>query len=212
MRRARASSQRKYLRRRRPQSLAKKAYALAKKAYRMPELKYVTGDTVGTNVNFNGFSFQSCIPAQGTSDTTRLGDKVICKRFTMNGCFLTNGAGLPAICRIIGIINKEQAIPTITNILQNTASERAVFSPYIWDTNMIYKKIYDRTFNLSSQEYASEGKKEFHININLRNLRASFMAASTTTVSNAVQWFFLSDRNVNTPTVSYVWRTTFVDA
>lgn len=145
----------KYKRRR--QGITKYSLMLAKKALKSTnrmnkarELKFL--DLSGNSVDIDelGIGVTLNDSTKGTTQTTRVGNKIYNSSIQIRGSFFLNGLTSTTIRFII--IRDKPNITGVANVLQNYGGTTfsVPISPYVRDNKLDYKVIYDKTYYMSN--------------------------------------------------------------
>lgn len=173
------------------------------------EFKYDTTSIIGGISDDTTGSIQTvCNPAQGTSVTQREGDSIKMKNLTLRGQFdQSNAMNNNSVCRIIVLIDKENAITTLANLLQITGNANVVNSPKLEDTKYDSRILLDKTY-VTSLAYPI---RQFDEVITIDE-HTHFTAGTATVANNALKIFAFSNIGVVTaPLVNYLAKVTYLD-
>lgn len=195
--------------------LERKVKNLSKKVYRSePEGKYTNGIENAANSSYDG-SLRTVFepPAQGSSDTTRVGDSFRMKNLDLN--FVMNAGATTCALRVIVFVDKKNFSTAVTDVLESgtigvTRLLNAVNALYVHDYEDKYTILYDRTFVLSG---TGDNIASFRKRFNLRGKICRQLAATTAITENAIKMIYISGSAAGaTPQVQWQSRGNFVDA
>lgn len=154
---------------------------------------------------------------QGTTSTTRIGDKISAKRCTIHGYISGTALTEDAIIRVVVFRSKQNnnALADWGDLFQDS-TDSTVTSFRRWDTKKLYKVYSDQTYTMGVA--ADEGVTSlipFNINIKLKN-NVHYTAntgAVTDIRTNAMYIICCSNvAGANWPTVSFKSRFTYYDS
>lgn len=185
-----------------------------KVAHSAPEIKYTNQLEDAVNSSYDGaLRTISGSPAQGSSDTTRVGDtyrhKDVELRMVMNAGATTCGL------RVIVFIDKRNFSTAVTDVLESgtIGSSRlvnALNALYVHDYKDKYKFLYDKTFVLSG---TGDNIKSIVKRFNLNGLICQQLAGTTAITRNAVKMIFISgSASGATPNVQWQARNNYMDS
>lgn len=153
--------------------------------------------------------------AQGTTDVTRIGDQLTIRSLQFNFSALV--ADSTNLLRLVIFQWFEQTgtIPTypdMSQILIDTGSGRAVFSPYSHDYRYDFKVLFDRTYVLDGVQVPVITRKIFIKRFPPKHRKIQFVGASNTNYTNGLFALLVSDSAAAThPTVTYSGKFNFSD-
>lgn len=104
--------------------------------------------------NYSGIITDISAIAQGQTDTTRVGDKVILLSLQFKGVVTVPnpdiGTEIQQIIRVIYFIYKDDTTPVVGTIMESTGDPNAINSPFIHDRQVKRKVLYDKCFTVKS--------------------------------------------------------------
>lgn len=173
------------------------------------EMKYVDSSQTGVSISNTGGLYSLSVMAQGDTQETRQGQKILAKDLLLRGSLQVNASATSTRVRMIIGVDKmgNGAYPTTTDILDSAS----VYAPLdIDDSQGRFVILYDRLYNLETDGKDSVAfkiykKLDFHI---------AFKGTTATEADigkNYIWILFLTDEAVNTPTVSYIARMKYYD-
>lgn len=192
--------------------MAYKALRLARKVANAVNVEYKIYDTTITGVtpDWAGTSSVLNIPAQGTTQTTRIGDSIKCQNLTLRGAVYANTtAGTSNLVRLILIWDEQNQYSTLSDLLEVTGSTQAVFSPKNYGRRFRSKVLWDRLFNVSVAQGVSviPFDEVFQLDVHTQ-----FSAGTTTQFSGSLRLVMLSDKVTSLlPVVNAYARLSYTD-
>ena len=129
--------------------MAAKAYAMAKALKKSTNIEYKIADiTDNASVSFSGYLAQLNNISQGITDSTRVGDSCKIQNLVFRTLLARNGAD--AQMRLILFWDKQAKVTSSSDILQNTGTIFSPLSPKNYDKRFQTKILYDKVFNLNT--------------------------------------------------------------
>lgn len=161
-----------------------------------PELKY-KDYAHNAVVDYNGTIYDiSSTIAQGSSDTTRIGDALVIKGFK---CIGHGGAtaAVNTVFRVLFVLDKHGTITAVNEVLKTVGSFAAVDSQYVFDA--IDKRseaivLADKRFTIGGNG-TSRTNGLFDFNVRLKYpARSDYLAGSTSCSKNSLLMIMISDQ------------------
>ncbi len=186
---------------------ARKALHIALMTKKLLNVEYKFHDvTASGQADFNGSLATLNTIAQGTTDTTRVGDSLLMKNLTFR---IRCSAQITTWFRFIVFIDKQNQILTVADYLQQIGSAFAVNSPKNHDKRFLSRVLLDKTYAISingKQNYESNGfvKIDKHV---------QFQAGSTTINNNEIKLLVISSDApaANNPSFVMYYRISYID-
>lgn len=187
--------------------LARKALREARKnkVNNQGEGKFID-TTASTAVSWTQAATILNIPAQGQTDSTRVGDHIKTKKITIRGHAIGNASATLTSIRIIVFVDKAS---DQSGLLENNDTVYTPFNSKTHDGRFKTKVLIDEMITLDNTHNA-EGF-QFHVPIPEKYQNCQFLAASTTPIQNSVKILLVSNEQTNTPTVTWYARCNFTD-
>lgn len=171
---------------------------------------YVTQTTINPNNNGQIVSLNSGI-VQGTGDSQRTGDSIKMKTLTIRGQLQaqSNLPGAAELVRIIIFLDKQNEITTGAELLNIIGSNLSVLSPKDDDKYYQTSFLYDRTFNMSLNQYP---QKIFKKIIKL-NTHVKYNNTNNDIENGALKLFYVTQQPVTTGAthLQFSSKLTFMD-
>lgn len=191
--------------------MAASAYFTAKALKKADNIEYKIYDVSNSAISpdYNGTSVVLNNPAQGSTDTTRIGDSIKCQNLVLRGSVSANiTAGTTNLVRLILIWDTQNQYSTLSDLLEVVGS-LAVFSPKNYDRRFRNKVLWDRTFCVS----VSQGQATIPFDeVFSLNDHTQFSAGTTTQFSGSLRLVMVSDKVTSLlPSVNYYSRLSFTD-
>lgn len=144
-------------------------------------------------------------PAQGLTDSMRVGDSILNKSLNISG--VVSYGGSTAIARVMIIWDKQNKITLPIDALEVVGNQFAVFSPKRKDNKREFRVLYDRLFTVDSQ------KLQVLYNVDFKNLdtHTQFDNGTTTINSGAYKVIFISDVAAGQPNINQYRRFEYID-
>jgi len=203
------------VRRPRKTTILRRVKALATKVNaQAPELKYAQQTEIAGNSSYDGtLRTVSAAPAQGNTDTSRVGDSLKIKNIEFR--MTTNSTATTAL-RVIIFIDKRNFSSAVTDFLESGTigianSVNAVNALKVHDYSSKYRVLYDKVITVRPNTAGFHSVvKNFHFK---NGLKMEFLAGATTVIRNAVKMIYISANSSGfTPAVNWQARTNFYDA
>lgn len=183
---------------------------LAKQA----ETKYFELGVTATGVDYAGTLTNLTVVPQGTTDSTRIGDKLVIRGLNIK--YEVIAADSTQMVRVMLFQwhpNTQLLSPIMSDILVSTtlSTTNAPLANNVWDYQNQYTVLYDRVHRLDSLEKASDIVRK---NINLRYAKKTIVFyAATTAASEHIYMLVVSDSSAAPhPTIQYQTRLTYDDS
>lgn len=185
-------------------------------------VKRLIANRIETKQYFNAFTpasltntasyFELLQPANGTTDITRIGDKVRPLRLEIGiSLIVSDVTQLIRLCVIQWFKNTTPTDAEVFNDTTNDTSKLMGAMNHDSQRSKILKVVWDRTYSLNT---VSNTNKMIRKNLNLSQLRPTSWIAGAST--NAIGGYFLvamSDSSaIGHPTIAAAWRIRFKDA
>lgn len=144
--------------------------------------------------------------AQGTTDITRTGDRIRCRRIWFSGKLNGNAAATGAVMgRVIVVVwnpvgSSAVNAPVASQIIQHSATY-GPHGSYSRDFGDSYQVVYDARFSLNPAGTSAENEV-FHCDREIM-VDCEFTAGATTPTTNNFYLFFLTDTAINVPNCTY---------
>lgn len=182
------------------------------------ELKYHVSQTSVLSVGAAGQIFQISDIAQGDTDQTRDGDRLMLKKFFVRGVVQYSDA--TNLFRLIFFQWKPATTPTIASVLLNGPSGNPdVWSSYTHDLRQQVNILWDKTWHLEGNASASTSpltttsQRMFKVTIARRFAKQLQYTGGTTTGTNQIWYLALSDSSaVGHPTMTMSVKFHFTDS
>lgn len=147
--------------------------------------------------------------AQGTTDITRTGDRIRCKRIWVQGYFVGNAAATgPTLARLIVVNDISNTITTALQVISHNAGF-GTMGAYSRDWGDLFQVIYD-TVHVVYPAATSGQIDVFHCDREIQ-IDSEFNAGGTTPVANNIKCFFLTTIGANFPVTSFSTTVWFED-
>lgn len=193
-------------------SMAYSALKMAKQVKRLVnvESKFYDINSAGT-CDYNGVIVPLCIPAQGITDGTRVGDSIKCQHLSMRLHVFANTSAASTVRSIVRCIifeDKQNKVSAGGDLLQIFGTGQGVLSPKYWDNRFETKVLYDKTWTLDNINQTGR-----HESIELPLGHHSQFEAGTTAINTGSYKMLYFSNHVATdlPTFNYVSRVTYTD-
>lgn len=152
--------------------------------------------------------------AQGTTDTSRVGDEVAMKFLRFKYTVKTEGDRYNLLRVIVfqWYTHSTYRVPTIAEILQSTANSYAIHSPYIHDYRHSFGVLYDKVHRMvyDADNEAMIVNKKVPLKYAKKNIH---FEAGTTDGANKLYLLVVSDSAaVNHPSILYYTRLWYTDS
>lgn len=215
--------------RRTPQKQAKRAtgyrprYGEIQRAVRqelMKEIEPKVHYTSGNNLllaTWNGYVVDLNDMSQGTTYTTRIGDRVRMKGVSFR--FLAQGANATTLCaiRVMLIHWKDNSTPTGADILETTGSHLALLSPKRWHNRKEFNVLFDSGRLTLWYPNIATGGTPIVVDSGLilksvKNLVCDYDAGATTCNNRLYLLFFEDSASSANVQFSYYAKATYTDA
>lgn len=141
--------------------------------------------------------------SQGTSDTTRNGDKLLMKNLELR--WSLTGADTTNFYRIVVYIDKDGGSGTVPMI--TSGSVDAPTSLYNHDYRRQFRILSDRMYGMSA---GGPNTHNGHTTISLKNIESSYTGATTTCIRNALYVAVVSDSAAGNPQLYMKTRMRFL--
>lgn len=179
---------------------------------RKPEQKYADQSELNANSSYDG-SLRTIVaaPAQGSSDTTRVGDSYRPLNIKLGMAF--NAAVTTAI-RVIVFIDKRNFSTAVTDVLESGFIGAAnglntINAPFVHDYLSKYTILMDRVYRF---DVTGDNINTFKKTFNLKGHTVEMLAGTTTIVRNAVKMIYITGLVAGaTPNVNWHARTNYID-
>lgn len=192
-------------------AVAYKALKLARSIKQSQETKFIDYTFSHNNVSWTGtLSGALNDPAQGTTDSERIGDSIRCTSVQIRARLSRAGATIAGV-RIIVIWDKHNTIANVNDILQITGNVYAPLSPLYNDGRSNFVLLMDRYLNVSEylKNYSFFSKR-------LRlNKTTDFAAGGLVIEKGSLHVMTISDVDPavgNKPDINYVTRVYYQDS
>jgi hypothetical protein len=191
---------------------------------RMAEKKYFDVSSAANNVTFNGTIASLSDVTQGTTDITRVGDKLTMNSVELKFFAVPGTATLYSVVRLVVFLWRDDTTPTVNDLMQAGAGTSMLpLSPLDHDDRAKRKILYDKYFtmtydNYGANQYGANAIKVFKTFMdlkkwNLRDRTVSYFAGGTAGFNKI--WIFYGSTNgtgANQPvSLSYYSRINFTD-
>lgn len=171
-------------------------------------LKYTVLETTLTGSNLTSATPLSLIvSSQGTTDITRIGDRIRLRRIWLTGRLYGAAAAASAsVSRILVVLWNPVGVgasnpPVASQVLQGSASYLP-FAAYSRDYGDSYQVVYDAVFSANPLSASSE-MEVFHLDREI-TVDATFSAGATTPTTNNLYIFLVSDvSGANQPVITF---------
>lgn len=156
-------------------------------------------------------------PIQGDEDTSRIGDRIICKKLEVNQLCLQGGSSATAV-RILIIHDFNNTITTAAQVFAGYSGDFAtVYQPITWDSKSNFKILHDAFIPIRSWDESGVGRvsiaavSRFTLKF---NIQTRFDSTSTTINAGSIKLVFASNApNTGTkPSLNAYYRLVFVDS
>lgn len=195
-------------------STANKALRLARKVANLVNIEFKYKDTSLSQTAFDWSGSIATLnnPAQGQTDTTRIGDSIKVQSLKIRGTVNNaSGANITSNCRLIVFWDEQEQISTAADLLENTASTVTPFSPKHYDKRFRSIVLFDQMVTMSSVSGSNSAFRNFEIELPIGK-HTQFSAASTTINTGALKFLYISDLvTSNLPTITYYARVFYTD-
>ena len=159
------------------------------------ELKYADYTTTAQSIDWLGITYPLSDIAQGDSDTTRDGDRILVKNLSWSFYFRYNAQALATSCNVVRLIIYSwkpfygDIAPTGTKILVSTGNLYSACGPYVHDGRNQFTVLVDQHCSLDAAGtpavLISGSRKLDHV--------IQYKAASTTNASGGLYALVISD-------------------
>lgn len=171
-----------------------------------PWLKYSVLETSVTGSHLTSVAGTALLAVnQGTTDITRVGDRLKVKRLWVSGKVYGNASQTgPVSGRVVIALWNPPAVAANVPVASQVIQASAGFLPYgsySRDFGDSYQVVYDALFSVN-QLTASAEAELFHIDRKL-NVDVEFNAAGTAPVTNQLYIWLMSDVSANQPTMNF---------
>lgn len=191
-------------------SMAYSALKMAKRLKDMVNTEYKYYDQqVNASYDHTGNLNILNTPAQGQTDTTRIGDSIKIQNLTLRGYIYANALATSTLFRLMVIWDPQNKSSATSDILQNIASVYAPISPKNYDKKFQTKVLLDKCYSIVSGG-ADSAMRQFDFVLPI-NQHTQFDAASTTINTGALKILLVSAAGANLPTCVYSARVTYTD-
>lgn len=191
-------------------SMAYSALKMAKRLKDMVNTEYKFYDqNVNASYDHTGNLNILNTPAQGQTDTTRIGDSIKVQNLTLRGYIYANAAAVSTLFRIMVLWDPQNKSTATSDILANVASVYAPISPKNYDKKFQTRVLHDKCYSIVSGG-ADSAMRQFDVVIPV-NQHTQFEAGSTTINTGALKILLISAAGVNLPTCVYTARVTYTD-
>lgn len=162
----------------------------------------------GTSITSTGTVTSIGMPAQGLAYNQRVADRIKLDRIDFSFNLLGNSANNSDVvrCVVVQEIGASTGAPTITQILQSSASQSAL----LYNMNKLYDVLYDHSFSLTPN--GDSFTRAIRLNLKPGIKGISFVAGSTTPYSGQIYVLWLSGNSTNAVIANTYWRLWFVDS
>lgn len=188
--------------------MAYKALKLARRVADAVNIEYKICD-ISSNAgatDYNGGVASLVSIAQGTTDSTRIGDSCKLQNLTFRWQAARNGQD--AQLRFMLIWDPQNQITGVTDVLASIGSNLSIVSPKNYDKRFRSRVLHDQTVSLTSGN-ATIHNGDIVISI---NQHTQFSAATTTILTGDLKLLVISNVvTTNLPTFSYYSRLSFTD-
>lgn len=200
---------------------------LIKSTYTIPEKKYIDNATRGQAVTNSGVLFLLNGLTQGTSATTRVGQRIMMKNFHLKCLILAAQVGqTPTITMslfrvmVLYDVQPNGATPSVTDILETNTGSLGPLSPMSIANGSRFKVLYDQRFLCNNQLSAGVLPPKFSNwmeKFQKMNLETQYAAANTGTVTDirtgSLFLLFISDETAaaNACQVDFYCRVRYYD-
>ncbi len=201
---------RKRYKRRNNKSMAYRALKLARKVNSKIEKKFL--DTLVTDASVTNLGTGPIFlnnPAQGLTDSERIGDQITCLSFRFRGLISRDNSSAAAI-RLIFIWDKRNTIGDIGELLVDSGTEESLVSEYVHDKRSDYIVLHDHMYNISD---SWKNKTVFKVSKKL-NKKTGFRNGSINYEYGVLKLFMISDVSdgaQNAPNSNLYIRTFYAD-
>lgn len=182
------------------------------------ETKYKNNsDISGTNtINFNGNFTQLSNPAQGTGDTSRIGDSITLKGLRIRGTLAMDPAStVNNVVRLMIVQyhpdNSAQA-PQTSDLLQASGSAISVVSSFQHDESRKFRVLWNRTYALSLNEQSRYRYVDIRVPMKKIKKKIQYLAGSATSGFNQIYLFQISNVNSSMPVLDWYSNLRFTDS
>jgi len=184
---------------------------------RNTELKYQNSITANTGLSTTATMYQITNIAQGTTDVTRVGDRLKLVKSYMRGVVYCGDVS--NIVRFIIFQWFPNSTPVAVDILLPGSSGAYDWtSQYNHDLRQEFKVLYDKTWTLvgngsaATAPYTSAYQACFQATLKPRHTELQYSGGGTTG-TNQIWWMALSDSSAPThPTIEFTFKTMYTDA
>lgn len=173
------------------------------------ENKYSDITSTLASLDYNGQSVDVSSVAQGTTDSTRIGDQL--KPTSLRLAYWLNGESFSSIVRVIvfrWLPDTGLGVPSVANILQHYGSALGVLSPFIHDTRSQFNILYDKVHKVSN----SGGSELVHVDATIKTAKLIQYNAAGVTGLGRIYAIFITDRVLATSCTALVHaRLNYID-
>lgn len=175
------------------------------------EAKFVDANATNTPDTTGVVNILTLI-AQGTTDTTRIGNSVLSQSLDIKCTFVPSASATASFVRYIVFIDKYDGAgtaPTLANLLQATVSVQSFMN---MDNSDRFVVLRNDVVPLTLVGNNRAVYREIHLK--LTDLHVKYdgtTAAQASCTNNHIYFALLSNEAINTPSVSWVTRYRFVD-
>jgi len=165
---------------------------------------------LATNVDYSGAIVDVTAISQGDADTNRNGDEIVPKLLSIRGTFV-NADSSNAFRLIVFRYKNDTSLtgnPSMTNILNLTASVTAPLQPYYHDARRTFSILHDSMYVTDT----NNAIRKFNVRIPLGRKAVNFIAGNTTGI-NKIYVGIISDSAASThPAASLVCELRYTDS
>lgn len=160
-----------------------------------------------TTADFNGLIVDVSAVAQGDTDITRDGDKLMPTSLEVG--FNLIGETYSGICRLVVFRWKEASIPLVSEIFQGSGGAYATIQPFDHDERSRFEVLADKRYSVSNNGGTEIVTTRFRLK--LAKKRIEFIGGSTTG-RNKIYVIMISDRSlVTSPGTFLMTRLNYTD-
>lgn len=200
----------------RPKSVVAKVKKLQKAVrtiQKSQEKKYIDVFVDNATMNYTGTVKLLNPCAEGTTDKTRIGDKITVKSIYARCSVIGNATNQYNLMRIMVFVDmaNQGADPTGPDLLETTADNLVALSPLDLNTAPRFKVLMDRVYaasNTGQQAFVMKFYKSFKSGLNCEYSGT----AATDVYKKSIYLAYFSDVNTNDPTINWYSRIGYTDS
>jgi len=193
------------------------AYSALKMVRRLKDMvntEYKINDVSNSafSYDYNGTLVTLNAPTQGLADTQRIGDSIKCQNLVIRGsCVNSGSASSLTFHRIIILWDPQNKVSTAADVLAQTGSSIAPFSPKDQDKRFQTRILSDKMYQTSTLSSGNKFSQEFEYIIPI-NQHTQFSAGSTTINTGALKMLAICNLvSTGLPNMYYFARLSYTD-